>query len=214
VAAASSSFLHPRARSAAPAGSLEASRRWQARWKLPDAAVLPRCAANRPSIPPLPRTIPVRLRREESDFLAVSNHEGEVLDFHSLRHTTGAWLAMAGAHPNAVKTVMRHSSITLTMDTYGHLFPGQEAETVGRFPSMLSQQLDEALRATGTDVEVETRGCNTSHSQAGAEDSPNLLQIEALDESMRPCAIRRTSTPVSVRLMVYGCPSIALRTAL
>ena len=42
------------------------------------------------------------MRREQSDFLADVNHEGERLDFHSLRHTCGAWLAMTGAHPKAV----------------------------------------------------------------------------------------------------------------
>lgn len=35
-------------------------------------------------------------RRLRSDFLIDVNHEGEVLDFHSLRHTTGAWLAKGG----------------------------------------------------------------------------------------------------------------------
>jgi hypothetical protein len=79
-----------------------------------------------------------RLRRDQSDFLTVGNHEGEILDFHALRHTCGGWLAMNGAHPKAVQAVMRHSTITLTMDTYGHLFPGQEAETVARLPEMLS----------------------------------------------------------------------------
>ena len=57
---------------------------------------------------------------------------------------------MSGAHPKAVQAVMRHSSITLTMDTYGHLFPGQEAETIGRLPEMLTD-VPEVLRATGTD---------------------------------------------------------------
>ncbi len=52
--------------------------------------------------------------REASDFLADVNHEGEHLDFHGLRHTCGAWLAMAGVHPKVVQTVMRHGSITLT----------------------------------------------------------------------------------------------------
>jgi hypothetical protein len=90
-----------------------------------------------------------RLRREQSDFLAVANHEGETLDFHSLRHTCGAWLAMTGAHPKAIQTVMRHSTITLTMDTYGHLFPGQEAETVARLPEMFFDT-PQANQATGT----------------------------------------------------------------
>ncbi len=95
-----------------------------------------------------------RLRREESDFLQETNHEGERLDFHSLRHTCGAWLAMTGAHPKTVQTVMRHSTITLTMDTYGHLFPGQEAEAVARvqqFFGGVERPEDGQLRATGTD---------------------------------------------------------------
>ena len=45
---------------------------------------------------------------------------------------------------------MRHSVITLTMDTYGHLFPGQEADTVARLPNLLSDPQPEAVRATGT----------------------------------------------------------------
>jgi len=44
---------------------------------------------------------------------------------------------LAGAHPKAVQSIMRHSTITLTMDTYGHLFPGQDAETVLLFPAMV-----------------------------------------------------------------------------
>ena len=71
-----------------------------------------------------------RAKREESDFLAVTNHQGEVLDFHSLRHTTGSWLALQGEHPNVIKTVMRHSCITLTMNTYGDLLPDQHAGAV------------------------------------------------------------------------------------
>ena len=72
-----------------------------------------------------------------------------MLDFHALRHTCGAWLAMGGADPKAVQAVMRNSAISLTMDTYGHLFAGQEADTVARLPEMLTDPL-EAPRATGT----------------------------------------------------------------
>jgi integrase len=88
-------------------------------------------------------------RRLQSDFLKDINSEGERLDFHALRHTCGAWLALSGAHPKAVQAVMRHSTITLTMDTYGHLFPGQEAETVARLPQILGNSIP-ALRPTGT----------------------------------------------------------------
>jgi integrase len=89
-----------------------------------------------------------RQKREESDFLTPMNHDGEELDFHSLRHTTGAWLAIQGVHPNIIKTVMRHSSITLTMDTYGHLLPDQHAEAIGGMVNMTTGNMP--LSATGT----------------------------------------------------------------
>jgi integrase len=94
-----------------------------------------------------------RTKREQSDFLNENNHEGEWFDFHSLRHTCGAWLAMAGVHPKVVQTVMRHGSITLTMDTYGHLFPGQEADAVHLQRNVLGE-IPAALAATGTDDAV------------------------------------------------------------
>ena len=104
-------------------------------------------------------------QREQSDFFTDTNHEGEVLDFHSLRHTCGAWLAMTGVHVKTVQTVMRHQSITLTMDAYGHLFPGQEADAIGRLQKMLVNPEAETLRATGTD----------NH----AADSPEVAQRQA-----------------------------------
>ncbi len=103
-----------------------------------------------------------RIRREQSDFLADVNHEGEVFDFHCLRHTTGAWLALANVHPKVVQTVMRHSSITLTMDTYGHLFPGQESDAVQQMRGVMTDAT-EALQATGTD------GQATAESGGGAQ---------------------------------------------
>ena len=88
-------------------------------------------------------------RRRESDFLVYKDAQTRRLDFHALRYTTGAWLATAGVHPKKIQRVMRHSSITLTMDTYGHLFPGEEAETVNHFPNMAVTPADSA-KATGT----------------------------------------------------------------
>jgi len=130
-----------------------------------------------------------RASRADSDFLAPVNHEGETLDFHGLRHTCGAWLAMNGAHPKAVQAVMRHSTITPTMDTYGHLFPGQEAETVARLPSMLPA-LPEVLRATGTDDFVAPPGDGGS---SGAQRVAQQLGRERL-RGPRSIARRRPGT--------------------
>lgn len=71
-------------------------------------------------------------KREKRDFLSPVDHEGHRFGFHALRHTCGAWLAMAGENPKTIQTVMRHSTITLTMDTYGHLFPAAESDAIAR----------------------------------------------------------------------------------
>ncbi|TWU22442.1 site-specific tyrosine recombinase XerC [Novipirellula galeiformis] len=71
-----------------------------------------------------------RANREESLFLTPQNEAGETLDFHALRHSCGAWLAMRGVEAKVIQSVMRHCSITLTMDTYGHLIAGAEAAAV------------------------------------------------------------------------------------
>lgn len=59
-------------------------------------------------------------------FLVPDTDEGEI-DFHSLRHTFGTLLAASGINPKTAQTLMRHSSITLTMDKYSHSY--REAET-------------------------------------------------------------------------------------
>jgi len=41
--------------------------------------------------------------------------------FHDLRHTYAALLIDQGEHPKYIQVQMGHSSINITMDTYGHL---------------------------------------------------------------------------------------------
>ncbi|HEV3355030.1 MAG TPA: site-specific integrase [Acidimicrobiales bacterium] len=43
--------------------------------------------------------------------------------FHDLRHTSVALAIAEGAHPKAIQARMGHSSINVTLDRYGHLFP-------------------------------------------------------------------------------------------
>lgn len=49
--------------------------------------------------------------------------------FHDLRHTYASLLIAAGEHPKVIQTRLGHSSITETMDTYGHLWPDAEEST-------------------------------------------------------------------------------------
>ena len=62
----------------------------------------------------------------------------EDLHFHELRHSAAALAIDAGAHPLTIKDRLGHSSITVTMDTYGHRFPAQD--------EALAQALDIKLR--------------------------------------------------------------------
>jgi hypothetical protein len=124
------------------------------------------------------------LRREHSDFLAAANHEGEVIDFHALRHTCGAWLAMAGAHPKVVQTVMRHSTITLTMDTYGHLFPGQDPEAVARMPNIVSADPRRAGRLRTTEEPRRAERSAAHAQQSGRVGVPEYAR--GCDEKHRP----------------------------
>lgn len=56
----------------------------------------------------------------------------EGVRIHDLRHTCAALLIAEGAHPKAIQEHLGHSSITVTMDTYGHLFPSQMEELAAR----------------------------------------------------------------------------------
>jgi integrase len=47
------------------------------------------------------------------------------LRIHDLRHTCSALLIAQGAHPKAIQAHLGHSTIQVTMDRYGHLFPDE-----------------------------------------------------------------------------------------
>lgn len=45
---------------------------------------------------------------------------------HALRHFYASWLIEQGFPPKKVQTMLGHSSIQMTFDTYGHLFPSED----------------------------------------------------------------------------------------
>ncbi len=76
------------------------------------------------------KTIDEKNIREASDFLKSVDSEGRKFDFHGLRYTCGAWLALGGIHAKQIQKMLRHSTIRLTLDTYGHLFPEQQQQAI------------------------------------------------------------------------------------
>jgi len=136
-------------------------------------------------------------QRTDDDFLLYENHDGEKLDFHALRHTCGVWLAIAGTSPKGIQAIMRHSSITLTLDTYGHLIKGEEAASVAKLPVMMPDERSTNLRNGTTDhIECDAQhqaqqsGCETVRAGCDAvrntsandsqEETPNSLPVAKL----------------------------------
>jgi integrase len=60
--------------------------------------------------------------------------------FHDLRHTFGSLLIHDGASLTYVKEQMGHSSIQITVDTYGHLIPGADIAWIDRLDAPSAQQ--------------------------------------------------------------------------
>ncbi len=58
---------------------------------------------------------------------------------HDLRHTFGSLLIQTGASIGHVKEQMGHTSIQVTVDTYGHLIPGANVSYVDRLDAKLSE---------------------------------------------------------------------------
>ena len=59
--------------------------------------------------------------------------------FHDLRHSYAAMLISKGAHPRSIMERLGHSTITVTLDTYGHLFPGLEAKLDGELDALYTE---------------------------------------------------------------------------
>lgn len=72
----------------------------------------------------LPHDPAAMLRRDlKAAKIAHEDEQGRTLDMHSLRHTFITRLASSGLPVKAAQVLARHSTVTLTMDTYAHLEP-------------------------------------------------------------------------------------------
>jgi integrase len=146
-------------------------------------------------------------RRQNDQFLLLKTEDGE-LDFHSLRHSCGAWLAQTGAHPKAIQSIMRHSSITLTMDQYGHLFPDEQARVIERLgtlfkaldPAKLPNHLQYGLQQSQHDsVRSDATVCERLGSNGDVTDDQNTLRIANLCDSVQPASLQCGNTPGRIR---------------
>jgi integrase len=68
----------------------------------------------------------------------------ERITLHNCRHSFASLLIASGENPKAVQEFMGHSTITMTFDLYGHLFPGSRDEARARMDTYLEAELVEA----------------------------------------------------------------------
>jgi integrase len=59
------------------------------------------------------------------------------ITLHECRHSYAAYMIAASVNPKALSTYMGHSSITITLDRYGHLLPGNEREAAALLEAWL-----------------------------------------------------------------------------
>lgn len=72
------------------------------------------------------------------------------ITLHECRHTFASLMIAAGVNAKAISTFMGHANISITLDLYGHLMPGSEAETaalMGEYLSAQRQAAEDAARA-------------------------------------------------------------------
>jgi integrase len=62
------------------------------------------------------------------------------IGLHECRHSYAAYMIAAGINTKALSTYMGHASITITLDRYGHLLPGNEHEAARLLDQWLQGQ--------------------------------------------------------------------------
>jgi integrase len=64
-------------------------------------------------------------------------HKLEPITLHECRHTLASLMIRAGVNVKALASYMGHASITITLDRYGHLLPGNESEAASLLDALL-----------------------------------------------------------------------------
>jgi integrase len=68
--------------------------------------------------------------RDYKPLLKHAGLENEGFTFHSLRHTFASALCNKREYPKVIQSLLGHSSITQTMDTYSHLMEGMSGDAL------------------------------------------------------------------------------------
>lgn len=68
-------------------------------------------------------------------------HNLKRITLHECRHTYASLMIAAGCNAKALSTYMGHANIAITLDRYGHLFPGNEDQAAGLLETYLERSI-------------------------------------------------------------------------
>lgn len=127
-------------------------------WDMLDGAVEPKSRKGRRRVP-----IPALLRDYldavdgplgEPHWIAKANARAArawtaaglpVITLHEARHTYASFMIAAGVNAKALSTFMGHATIAITLDLYGHLFPGSHDEAAGLLDNYLARTVAQTV---------------------------------------------------------------------
>jgi integrase len=100
-------------------------------------------SSRKPDRPFAPRTVALHTHK------AWKTKNLAPIGLHECRHTYAAYMIAAGINTKALSTYMGHASITITLDRYGHLLPGNENEAATLLENWLSATTTRSAKPHG-----------------------------------------------------------------
>ena len=83
---------------------------------------------------------PLDPEKVTKEFSKVTHQAGmKGVRLHDLRHSHASLMLKAGVQPKVISERLGHSSISTTMDIYGHVLPGLQEDAVRRLSTLLNQ---------------------------------------------------------------------------
>jgi len=115
--------------------------------------------------------------------------------FDDLRYTRVALAIASGTHPKAIQARMRHSSINVTLDRYGHLFPElDEAKAVSFGEKFFAEHASRSNNIVHvTFGNTDTSSTSADHYVGGSTRSRSQSEVCGSSDSPAPTARTRRS---------------------
>lgn len=86
------------------------------------------------------------VRRHFKTAVTTAGLEGMGITIHKLRHTAASLAIASGADVKVIQTMLGHKTATMTLDTYGHLWPDRLDEVSDRLDEQRSKALEKAKK--------------------------------------------------------------------